>query len=63
MDHVTDYKPPKESSKADKELTRLQLEGCAPVLTTPQVKKGFIHQNAHSLSKHFQISTNIYRKT
>lgn len=41
VDHVTDYKPPKESSKADKELTRLQMEGCAPVPVVPEVKKGF----------------------
>uniref|UniRef100_A0A1B6LKV3 RNA-binding motif protein, X-linked 2 n=1 Tax=Graphocephala atropunctata TaxID=36148 RepID=A0A1B6LKV3_9HEMI len=40
VDHVADYKPPKESNKADKELSKLQREGCAPVLTVPLVKKG-----------------------
>ncbi|XP_046673326.1 RNA-binding motif protein, X-linked 2-like [Homalodisca vitripennis] len=35
VDHVADYKPPKESSKADKELSKLQREGCAPVLVVP----------------------------
>uniref|UniRef100_A0A1B6LFZ4 RNA-binding motif protein, X-linked 2 n=1 Tax=Graphocephala atropunctata TaxID=36148 RepID=A0A1B6LFZ4_9HEMI len=39
VDHVADYKPPKESNKADKELSKLQREGCAPVLTVPLVKK------------------------
>lgn len=39
VDHVTDYKSPKEPSKADKELTRLQMKGSALVLTTPQVKE------------------------
>ncbi|XP_054268240.1 RNA-binding motif protein, X-linked 2 [Macrosteles quadrilineatus] len=38
VDHVADYKPPKESSKAEKQLTQLQLEGCAPVPVTQQVK-------------------------
>ncbi|XP_001355751.2 RNA-binding motif protein, X-linked 2 [Drosophila pseudoobscura] len=30
VDHVLDYKPPKENEKMDEETLRLYMEGCAP---------------------------------
>lgn len=30
MDHVNNYKPPKDDDKLDEETKRLQTEGCAP---------------------------------
>ncbi|XP_011207140.2 RNA-binding motif protein, X-linked 2 [Bactrocera dorsalis] len=30
VDHVADYKPPKENEKMDEETLRLYIEGCAP---------------------------------
>ncbi|XP_002064974.3 RNA-binding motif protein, X-linked 2 [Drosophila willistoni] len=30
VDHVSDYKPPKENEKTDEETLRLYMEGCAP---------------------------------
>lgn len=30
VDHVNDYKPPKDDDKLDEETKRLQTEGCAP---------------------------------
>jgi len=30
VDHVADYKPPKENEKMDEETLRLYMEGCAP---------------------------------
>lgn len=39
VDHVQDYKPPKDSKKADEELVKLQNEGCAPVAVVTDSKK------------------------
>lgn len=39
MDHVQDYKPPKDSKIANEELIKLQNEGCAPVSVAADVKK------------------------
>lgn len=30
VDHVADYKPPKDSDKLDEETRKLYSEGCAP---------------------------------
>ncbi|XP_030377112.1 RNA-binding motif protein, X-linked 2 [Scaptodrosophila lebanonensis] len=36
VDHVADYKPPKDNAKLDEETLRLYMEGCAPKpLTKP----------------------------
>lgn len=35
MDHVNDYKPPKQDDKMDDETKKLQMEGCAPVPQIP----------------------------
>lgn len=35
MDHVNNYKPPKDDDKLDEETKRLQTEGCAPKLQLP----------------------------
>lgn len=35
MDHVADYKPPKDNNKYDDETKRLHAEGCAPVSQIP----------------------------
>lgn len=35
MDHVNDYKPPKDNDKIDPETKRLHLEGCAPKVQIP----------------------------
>jgi len=35
VDHVLDYKPPKENEKMDEETLRLYMEGCAP---KPQIQ-------------------------
>ncbi|KAM7360610.1 RNA-binding motif protein, X-linked 2 isoform 2-T2 [Cochliomyia hominivorax] len=32
VDHVADYKPPKENNKTDEETLQLYMEGCAPKL-------------------------------
>lgn len=32
VDHVSDYKPPKENDKMDEETRQLHTEGCAPKL-------------------------------
>lgn len=44
VDHVKDYKPPKDDDKMDEETKRLQMEGCAPKPQLPadQIKKEFI---------------------
>lgn len=41
MDHVSNYKPPKDDDKLDEETKRLQTEGCAPKLqiAAEQIKK------------------------
>lgn len=35
VDHVNDYKPPKDNDKLDDETRQLHLEGCAPKLQIP----------------------------
>lgn len=35
VDHVNDYKPPKDNEKLDPETKRLHLEGCAPKVQIP----------------------------
>ena len=35
VDHVADYKPPKDNDKYDDETKRLHTEGCAPVSQIP----------------------------
>lgn len=35
VDHVSDYKPPKDDDRLDEETKRLQAEGCAPKLQIP----------------------------
>lgn len=35
MDHVNDYKPPKDNDKIDPETKKLHLEGCAPKAQIP----------------------------
>ncbi len=35
VDHVNDYKPPKDNDKIDPETKRLHLEGCAPKIQIP----------------------------
>lgn len=35
VDHVSDYKPPKDNEKADEITRRLQMEGCAPKAQIP----------------------------
>lgn len=41
MDHVNNYKPPKENEKLDDETKLLHKEGCAPKLQIPieQIKR------------------------
>lgn len=41
VDHVSDYKPPKDSDKLDDETRQLHTEGCAPKLQLPstQIKR------------------------
>lgn len=41
VDHVSDYKPPKDSDKFDDETRILHTEGCAPKLqlTPSQIKR------------------------
>lgn len=41
VDHVTDYKPPKDNEKMDDETRQLQMEGCAPQmqLQPSQIKR------------------------
>lgn len=41
VDHVNDYKPPKDNDKLDPETKRLHLEGCAPKTQIPveRIKK------------------------
>lgn len=35
MDHVNNYKPPKEHDDMDEETKQLQKEGCAPKIQIP----------------------------
>ncbi|XP_049804023.1 RNA-binding motif protein, X-linked 2-like isoform X1 [Schistocerca nitens] len=39
VDHVADYKPPKDSEKLDTETRKLYSEGCAPKLTSESDKE------------------------
>lgn len=41
VDHVNNYKPPKDDDKIDEETKRLRMEGCAPKLQLPpeEIKK------------------------
>lgn len=41
VDHVNDYKPPKDNDKLDDETRQLHQEGCAPKLQLPssQIKR------------------------
>lgn len=41
VDHVNDYKPPKDNDKLDDETRQLHQEGCAPKLQLPssQIKQ------------------------
>lgn len=41
VDHVNDYKPPKDNDKLDDETRQLHEEGCAPKLQLPpsQIKR------------------------
>jgi hypothetical protein len=39
VDHVADYKPPKDSDKLDEETRKLHVEGCAPSQSTLSVKQ------------------------
>jgi hypothetical protein len=38
VDHVADYKPPKDSDKLDEETRKLHAEGCAPSHSTHPIK-------------------------
>lgn len=38
MDHVNDYKPPKDNDKIDPEIKRIHFEGCAPKVQIPVEK-------------------------
>lgn len=46
MDHVNDYKPPKDNDKIDPETKKLHLEGCAPKAQIPVecIKKEMLPQ-------------------
>lgn len=35
VDHVNDYKPPKDNDKIDPETKKLHMEGCAPKVQIP----------------------------
>ncbi|KAL7739517.1 hypothetical protein ACLKA6_012661 [Drosophila palustris] len=40
VDHVADYKPPKDNEKLDEETLRLYMEGCAPkAITKPNTEE------------------------
>lgn len=47
VDHVNDYKPPKDSDKIDDETRRLYVEGCAP---KPQIPAELIKREATRLT-------------
>lgn len=38
VDHVADYKPPKDSDKLDEETRKLHAEGCAPLQAALPIK-------------------------
>lgn len=38
VDHVADYKPPKDSEKLDEETRKLHAEGCAPLQAALPIK-------------------------
>ncbi|XP_059621936.1 RNA-binding motif protein, X-linked 2 [Phlebotomus argentipes] len=48
VDHVSDYKAPKDNEKMDEETRRLQLEGCAP---KPQIPVELLKKERSSSSK------------
>lgn len=48
MDHVNDYKPPKDSDKIDDETRRLHMEGCAP---KPQIPAELIKRETEAEAK------------
>jgi RNA-binding motif X-linked protein 2 len=39
VDHVADYKPPKDSDKLDEETQKLHAEGCAPLQSGLPIKR------------------------
>lgn len=39
VDHVADYKPPKDSDKLDEETRKLHAEGCAPLQAAVPIKQ------------------------
>lgn len=51
VDHVQDYKPPKDPKKADDELIKLQNEGCAPVPVATDIKKEVKQEPVQSIDR------------
>jgi RNA-binding motif X-linked protein 2 len=51
VDHVTDYKPPKDSEKLDEETRKLHSEGCAPLHAAPPIK----HEEGESVKNKMLI--------
>jgi hypothetical protein len=51
VDHVADYKPPKDSDKLDEETRKLHAEGCAPLQTALPIK----HEEGESVKNKMLI--------
>ena len=51
VDHVADYKPPKDSDKLDEETRKLHAEGCAPLQAALPIK----HEEGESVKHKTRI--------
>lgn len=58
MDHVNDYKPPKDSDKIDDETRQLYMEGCAP---KPQIPPELIKREAAKATIKSEVDTDGFK--